>query len=69
MPAQGLWASIQGLTPWAATALTMGAGYWVSSTPYLASQCHVPACGQPPVLVGEPFWPLGGPHGVSLLSF
>ena len=37
--------------------------------PYLASQCHIPAHGQPPVLVGEPFCPLRGPYGVDLPSF
>ena len=36
--------------------------------PDLASQCYIPACGQPPVPTGEPLWPLGGPHYAGLPS-
>ena len=35
----------------------------------LASQYHIPTCGQPPVLADEPLWPLGGLHHVGLPSF
>ena len=51
--------SIQGLTPWAATAAAMrGMGIGHPLPPSLASQYYVPACGWPPVLTGEPLWPL-----------
>ena len=36
--------------------------------PDLASWHHIPACGQPLVPTGEPFWPLRKPHHVGLPS-
>ena len=46
-----------------------GMGIGCSLPPNLVSLYSVPACGWPLTPAGEPLWPIGGPHHVSLLSF